>query len=75
MLAGLGRVDVNLLALIRHRGAETQANLAVNRGRDWSTTAAFAGKRVVANSVGAKGCTGSQARALVSLNGSELGEF
>ena len=34
MLARLGRVDVNLLAPIRHRGAETQADLAVVRGRD-----------------------------------------
>ena len=34
MLARLGRVDVNLLAPIRHRGAETQADLAVIRGRD-----------------------------------------
>jgi transposase len=34
MLAKLGRVDVELLAPIRHRGAETQADLAVVRGRD-----------------------------------------
>ncbi|MDP8991256.1 MAG: transposase [Acidobacteriota bacterium] len=33
MLARLGRVDVSLLAPVRHRGAETQAGLAV-RGRD-----------------------------------------
>jgi hypothetical protein len=34
MLAKLGRVDMELLAPIRHRGAETQADLAVARGRD-----------------------------------------
>jgi transposase len=34
MLARLGRVDINLLAPIRHRSAETQADLAVVRGRD-----------------------------------------
>lgn len=34
MLARLGRVDVHLLAPIRHRGAEAQADLAVVRGRD-----------------------------------------
>jgi transposase len=34
MLARLGRVDVNLLAPIRHRGAEVQADLAVIRGRN-----------------------------------------
>jgi hypothetical protein len=34
MLARLGRVDINLLAPIRHRGAEAQADLAVIRGRD-----------------------------------------
>jgi transposase len=34
MLAKLGRVDVELLAPIRHRRAETQADLAVVRGRD-----------------------------------------
>jgi transposase len=34
MLARLARVDVNLLAPIHHRGAETQADLAVIRGRD-----------------------------------------
>ena len=34
MLARLGRVDVNLLALIRHRRAGTQADLAVVRSRE-----------------------------------------
>src|ERR1700682_5200017 len=34
MLARLARVDVNVLAPIHHRGAETQADLAVIRGRD-----------------------------------------
>jgi len=34
MLARLGRVDVSLLAPIHHRGAETQADLAVLRSRD-----------------------------------------
>lgn len=34
MLAKLGRVDVELLAPIRHRRPETQADLAVVRGRD-----------------------------------------
>jgi transposase len=34
MLARLARVDANLLAPIHHRGAETQADLAVIRGRD-----------------------------------------
>ena len=34
MLAKVGRVDVELLASIRHRGAKTQADLAVVRGRD-----------------------------------------
>jgi transposase len=34
MLARLGRVDVELLAPVRHRRAETQADLAVIRGRD-----------------------------------------
>jgi transposase len=34
MLARLGRVDVNLLAPIRHRRAETQADLAVVRSRE-----------------------------------------
>jgi transposase len=34
MLAKLGRVDVELLAPVRHRRAETQADLAVVRGRD-----------------------------------------
>lgn len=34
MLARLGRVDVELLAPIQHRGARTQADLAVIRGRD-----------------------------------------
>lgn len=34
MLARLGRLDVNLLAPIHHRGAEAQADLAVIRGRD-----------------------------------------
>ncbi len=34
MLAKLGRVDIELLAPIRHRRAETQADLAVVRGRD-----------------------------------------
>jgi transposase len=34
MLARLGRVDVSLLSPVRHRGAETQADLAVVRGRD-----------------------------------------
>jgi len=34
MLARLGRVDVNLLAPIRHRRAETQADLAVLRSRE-----------------------------------------
>ena len=34
MLARLGRADVELLAPIQHRGAKTQADLAVIRGRD-----------------------------------------
>lgn len=34
MLARLGRVDVNLLAPVRHRRAETQSDLAVLRGRN-----------------------------------------
>jgi transposase len=34
MLARLGRMDPSLLAPIRHRGAETQADLAVVRSRD-----------------------------------------
>ena len=34
MLARLGLVDVSLLAPIQHRSAETQADLAVVRGRD-----------------------------------------
>jgi transposase len=34
MLARLGRVDVELLAPVRHRSAQTQADLAVIRGRD-----------------------------------------
>src|ERR1700728_4069240 len=34
MLARLGRVDVELLAPVRHRGAQAQADLAVIRGRD-----------------------------------------
>src|ERR1039458_4362314 len=34
MLARLGRVDVELLAPVRHRRAQTQADLAVIRGRD-----------------------------------------
>ncbi len=34
MLARLGRLDVNLLAPVRHRGAEAQADLAVLRSRD-----------------------------------------
>ena len=34
MLAKLGRVDVNLLAPIKHRSAEAQADLAVVRSRN-----------------------------------------
>ena len=34
MLARLGRIDTNLLAPNRHRGAETQADLAAVRGRE-----------------------------------------
>lgn len=34
LLARLGRVDVKLLSPIQHRGAETQADLAVIRARD-----------------------------------------
>jgi transposase len=34
MLARLGRVDVSLLAPVRHRRAETQSDLAVLRGRN-----------------------------------------
>jgi transposase len=34
MLARLGRIDTNLLAPIRHRRAETQADLAAVRGRE-----------------------------------------
>jgi len=34
MLARLGRVDVSLLCPVRHRSAETQADLAVVRSRD-----------------------------------------
>jgi transposase len=34
MLARLGRVDMELLAPVRHRGAQTQADLAVIRGSD-----------------------------------------
>ena len=34
MLARLGRMDVELLAPVRHRGAQAQADLAVVRGRD-----------------------------------------
>lgn len=85
MLARPGHVDVNLLAPIRHRGAETHADLAVIRVRDClvaartqlinavrgmvksvggrlpkSTTAASR-KSVVANPLGAKGCTGTSA--------------
>jgi transposase len=39
MLARLGRVDLELLAPIQHRRAETQADLAVIRGRDALVTA------------------------------------
>src|ERR1700681_5111772 len=39
MLARLGRVDVSLLAPIRHRRAETQSDLAVLRGRNALVTA------------------------------------
>jgi len=34
MLARLGRVDVSLLSTVHYRGDETQADLAVVRGRD-----------------------------------------
>lgn len=39
MLARLGRADVELLSPVEHRSADTQADLAVIRGRDALVTA------------------------------------